>query len=126
MAVILQPFYIYDPNVGDDLGGLKVHDGDDGRHVLASPQMAQYWMDQGLLGREPVSKLSGAAKSLLKQITRGRSEDNESTPKRVPKYNKKIQSGKPAMVVMKQRQKKRQQERKQDDKPPHKPEPKAA
>ena len=78
-AMFLQKYFIYDPGVrlGDELGRLRVRieKEEDGVFFLATPQQAQCWIDQGLAGKEPLSKLSGAAKSLLKQITRGRSED---------------------------------------------------
>jgi len=94
----LQPYFVYDPNVGDELGGSRVFEGKDGRHILANPQMAQYWIDQGLLGLEPLSKLKDSAKQLLSQVTRGRSEDPDAKPKRLPKYNKATQSGAAAYV----------------------------
>ena len=93
---ILQKFYVYDPNVneGDELGALRVMGGDDGIHVLAQPSNAQYWIDQGLVGREPLGKLGEGAKKLLAQITRGRSESDDE-PKRVPRYARATQSGAP-------------------------------
>jgi hypothetical protein len=93
----MQKYYIYDPavNPGDELGGLRVKKDDKGTHVLASIIQIRYWIDQGLLGEKPVSELSSAAKNLLKQITRGRSEDNDTDPKRVPKYSRQMQSGAP-------------------------------
>jgi len=75
-----------------------VHDGKEGRHILANPQMAQYWIDQGLLGTDPLGKLKDGAKQLLAQITRGRSEDQDAPLKRIPKYNKATQSGAAAYV----------------------------
>jgi hypothetical protein len=100
---ILQKFYIYDPNVPEELGGLQVlEDKDDKgnakegtKHVLAVIQQVQWWVDQGLLGEKPVGEISGAHKKLLAQITRGRSEDNDEAPKRVPRYDKVTQSGSP-------------------------------
>ena len=93
---ILQKFYIYDPNVseGDELGGLRVMGGDDGIHVLAMTGMVQYWVDQGLAGRAPLSEVSEGGKKLLAQITRGRSESDDE-PKRVPRYSRATQSGAP-------------------------------
>ena len=93
---ILQKLYVYDPSIneGDELGGLRVMGGDDGIHVLTQATGAQYWIDQGLAGREPLAKLSGGAKTLLAQITRGRSESDEE-PTRVPKYSRATQSGAP-------------------------------
>jgi hypothetical protein len=89
-------FYIYDPAVhaGDEFGGITARKDDDGVHIVASPLQVQYWIDQGLLGDQPKSKLTGAAKDLLKQITRGRSE-SEDDPVKVPKYSKAMQSGAP-------------------------------
>ena len=93
---ILQKFYVYDPNVneGDEFGGLRVMGSDDGIHVLTQPTSAQYWLDQGLIGRAPLSQLEGGAKALLAQLTRGRSESDDE-PKRVPKYSRATQSGAP-------------------------------
>jgi len=93
--LVLRPFYIYDPNVSDSLGGLAVKEDDKGnKFVLATDQMVNYWKDQGLLGDKKVGEISGAQKKFLKQITRGRSEDNDATPARLPRYTK-AQSGAP-------------------------------
>jgi hypothetical protein len=96
--LVLTKFYVYDPavNVGDELGRLRVREDEDnenGKYILASPMQVQYWIDQGLLGTDPISKLGEASKALLKQITRGRSEDEE--PGRLPRYSKQMQSGEP-------------------------------
>lgn len=104
MATILQKYFIYDPGVhaGDELGRLRVlkdEKDDNGVYVLATPQMAQWWIDQGLAGKDPLSKLSGAAKSILAQITRGRSENPDDSPKRLPKYDKRVQSGAPGFAL---------------------------
>jgi len=98
--MVMQKYFVYDPGVhaGDELGGLRVHDGDDGLHVLASPLMIQYWIDQGLIGTDPVSKLKNGAKKLLAQITRGRSESDDD-PKRVPRYSRRTQSGAPSFAA---------------------------
>jgi hypothetical protein len=112
--MVLQKYYVYDPGLhaGDELGGLRVledQDKDGALHVLASPLMIQYWIDQGLIGLEPLDRLGDSQKKFLAQITRGRSEDEE--PKRLPKYSKRTQSGSPsfaatpASVRMKERNK---------------------
>ncbi len=140
--VILQKFYIYDPgvHVGDEFGGLRVmkedekkNGGAENLHILAMPQQVQWWIDQGLAGREPLSKLSGAAKKLLAQITRGRSDKPDDDPKRVPRYSRATQSGSPAYALSspamqrsKRRQKDRQKERQKNNKPQKKPEAKPA
>lgn len=127
MQTILQPYYIYDPNVGDELGGLRVKaDEKKGKFVLATPQQMQYWIDQGLAGEKPVGEISGAAKALLAQITRGRSEDNDAQPKRVPKYNREAQRGAPSLAgqPLRVRVKKAAKKKAKDDKPPKKPEAK--
>lgn len=103
---IMQKFYVYDPSVGDELGGLRVFsdkekDGkekDGTRHVLAVTAQVQYWIDQGLMGEKPVGELSDKSKKLLAQVTRGRSEDNDNDPVRVPRYDRKIQSGHPGFA----------------------------
>jgi hypothetical protein len=103
---ILHKFYIYDPGVTDTLGGLTVmHDKDDKgnikentKHVLAVVQQVQYWIDQGLMGEKPVGEISGSGKKLLAQVTRGRSEDNDTEPRRVPRYDKSMQSGHPVFA----------------------------
>jgi hypothetical protein len=100
---ILNKFYIYDPNVSDTFGGLRVLQEKDDKgnvkegtnHVLAVTQQMQYWIDQGLAGDKPVGEISATHKKLLAQITRGRSEDNDKRPGRIPKYDKRIQSGAP-------------------------------
>jgi hypothetical protein len=103
MAAILQKYFIYDPGVrlGDELGRqrVRIEKEEDGVFFLATPQQAQWWIDQGLAGKEPLSKLSGAAKSLLKQVTRGRSENPDDLPRRVPKYDKRSQSGSPGFAL---------------------------
>lgn len=133
---ILQKYYIYDPNTSDTLGGLRVLDETDDkgnvkegtRHVLAIPLQVQYWIDQGLLGDKPVGEISASHKKLLAQVTRGRSEDNDKTPPRIPKYDRQAQSGaltfagQPSAVRRKKRQKGR--EKAKENKPPKKPEPK--
>jgi len=134
--VILQKFYVYDPSVhaGDELGGLRVikEDKTDNLHVLAMPQMVQWWMDQGMMGIVPVSKLSDKSKKMLSQNTRGRSENPDDDPKRVPKYSRRTQSGAPSFALsspsaerINQRKKDRQKARKKD-KAPKKPEAKPA
>jgi len=127
----LQPYYIYDPNVSDELGGLKVKDGDDGKYVLAVPNMVQYWIDQGLLGEHPQSKLSDNAKKFLDQITRGRSKDNDARPKRVPRYSRRAQSGAPQFAgsvspISKRIAKRRKQREKDKDKKPERTRPTTA
>jgi hypothetical protein len=100
MKLVLRPFYVYDPNVSDSLGGLAVKEDDDGnKFVLATDQMVQYWKDQGLLGDKKVGEVSDNQKKFLKQITRGRSEDNDANPRRIPKYSK-AQSGAPGFAGM--------------------------
>lgn len=104
---ILNKYYIYDPNVRDELGGLRVmqekdNDGNvtEGRdHVLAVQQQVQWWIDQGLLGEKPAGELSDKAKKLLAQITRGRSENNDEEPKRLPRYDRSVQSGHPVFAA---------------------------
>jgi hypothetical protein len=137
---ILQKFYVYDPNISDTFGGLRVLQDkddkgnvkDDSNHVLAVVQQVQYWIDQGLIGEKPVGEISAAHKKLLAQLTRGRSEDNDAPLPRIPRYDRKVQSGHPALagqpgyVQRKNRRKQRQQDRKKEGKPPKKPEPKAA
>jgi|KBSMisStandDraft_5_1062788.scaffolds.fasta_scaffold00273_29 hypothetical protein len=112
----LRPFYIYDPNVPDTLGGLQVKENDKGKFVLATPQMIQYWVDQGLLGDKPFGEISGAGKKLLSQITRGRSDDNNTELPRLPKYAKQTQSGAPAFALqpLAIQRKKRQRDSKKD------------
>jgi hypothetical protein len=101
LNIPLQKFYIYDPAVtpGDEFGGHIVRKDDKGVHVLIVSQQAQYWIDQGLLGQKPLGELSDTAKAFLKQITRGRSEDNDTDPTRLPKYSKQMQSGAPAYAA---------------------------
>jgi hypothetical protein len=137
---ILQKFYIYDPNVSDTFGGLRVlQDKDDKgnpkdntNHVLAVTQQVQYWIDQGVLGDKPVGEISENQKKMLAQITRGRSEDNDKSPGRIPRYDKRIQSGAPGFagqpaystITRNARRQKKKDERKQEAKPTPKTEPK--
>jgi len=103
---ILNKFYLYDPNVSDTFGGLRVLDERDDkgnvkentRHVLAVTQQVQYWIDQGLAGEKPIGELSDKKKKLLAQITRGRSEDNEKKPTRVPRYDRVTMAGAPTLA----------------------------
>jgi hypothetical protein len=137
---ILQKFYVYDPNVSDTFGGLRVlqdkddkgNPKDDTNHVLAVTQQVQYWIDQGLIGDKPVGEISGAHKKLLAQITRGRSEDNDKNPGRIPRYDRRIQSGAPgfagqpayATIARNQRKQKKKEDRLKEAKPTPKTEPK--
>jgi len=133
---ILQKFYIYDPNVADELGGLRVlSDKDDKgaekegtRHVLAVTQQVQYWIDQGLIGDKPVGEISDSAKKFLAQVTRGRSEDNDTNPKRVPRYDRLTQAGSPshAFRVGRTKKKVKKSDKKKEQKkaaPPTPPRP---
>ena len=103
---ILQKFYVYDPGVADTLGGLQVmQERDDKgnakegtRHVLAVQQQVQYWIDQGLMGDKPVGEIGDKTKKLLAQVTRGRSDNPDSDPVRVPRYDKSTQSGAPVFA----------------------------
>ena len=98
--VILQKYYVYDPGVtaGDELGGalVRIDEDEKGNYILAAPLTVQWWIDQGLLGAEPVASLSGEGKAALAQFTRGRSEDPFETPTRVPRYSRAVQSGAPS------------------------------
>jgi hypothetical protein len=99
-TAVLRKFYIYDPGIhaGDELGRLRVVEDDKGLHVMAPPMTMQYWIDQGVAGLLPISEVSEAKKKLIAQTTRGRSESDD-TPKRLPKYDKQIQSGAPGMAL---------------------------
>ena len=139
---ILQKFYIYDPNVSDTLGGLRVMEEKDDkgnvkegrRHVLAVSQQIQYWIDQGLMGDKPVNEISPQHKKLLEQVTRGRSKDNDEDPKRVPKYDRVTQSGSPSLAgrasrrVSNKKKKDKVAWRKSENKavPPQSPPPKSS
>lgn len=133
---ILQKFYVYDPNVADTFGGLRVlQDKDDKgnpkdntNHVLAVHQQVQYWIDQGIVGEKPVGEISEAHKKLLSQVTRGRSDDNFKRPGRIPKYDKRVQSGSPAHAAkapyVSARRQKKKDDRLKEAKPTPKTEPK--
>jgi|SRR6188768_1678162 len=99
-TAVLQKFYIYDPGLhaGDELGRLRVVEDDKGKHVMAPPMAMQYWIDQGIVGRLPLNEVSEAGKKFIAQVTRGRSESDDE-PKRVPKYDKQIQSGAPGSAL---------------------------
>lgn len=110
-SAILQKFYVYDPGLhaGDELGRLRIVEDDKGKHVMAPPLTMQYWLDQGMAGRVPLSELSEPSKKFLAQITRGRSESDDA-PKRLPKYDKRIQSGTPGDALQTPLSTKRRQE----------------
>jgi hypothetical protein len=95
----VQKYYIYDPHVGDELGSIRIKTDDDGKHVLASPTWAQYWIDQGLMGTDPLTKLKEPQKKMLAQVTRGRSTNPDELPPRLPKYSKLSQSGMPRFAL---------------------------
>jgi len=121
-TAILQKYYVYDPGVSGDLGGLLVKNDDDdkGAYVLSSAMVMQYWIDQGLAGLAPLGELSEPQKKLLAQITRGRSEAPDEEPTRVPKYSKVTQSGAPSFAAMSpavaSRRKKKTTKKTKDDK----------
>jgi hypothetical protein len=137
---ILQKFYVYDPNVRDTFGGLTVKQDKDDKgnpkdgtnHVLAVTQQVQYWIDQGLIGDKPVGEINEAHKKLLGQITRGRSADVDKKPGRIPRYDKRIQSGAPGFAgkpaysaqQLNARRDQKKKERLQEAKPTPKTEPK--
>lgn len=124
---ILNKFYLYDPNVSDTFGGLRVLDERDDkgnvkentRHVLAVTQQVQWWIDQGLAGEKPLGELSDKKKKMLAQITRGRSEDNEKKPTRVPRYDRVTMAGAPTLAGHASRKPKKKKDK---DKPAKKPE----
>jgi len=131
--MILQKYYIYDPGVtaGEELGGLRVRIDDDekGNYVLAPYLTMQYWVDAGLAGDKPVGELSGEAKTLLAQITRGRSENPDDRPRRVARLEKRGQSGAPSLYndppsVVRSKRRKAQKKDQKNDKQAKKPEPK--
>ena len=97
----LRKFYVYDPglHVGDELGRLRVLEDDKGIHVMAPPVTMQYWVDQGMVGLLPLDELDESSKKFLAQITRGRSLDNDEQPKKLPKYDRQIQSGSPGSAL---------------------------
>jgi hypothetical protein len=128
---IMQKFYVYDPNVSDTLGGLRVFSDKDDKgnekentkHVLAVTQQVQYWIDQGLMGEKPVGDIGDKASKLLAQITRGRSTDNDAEPVRVPRYDRRTMSGSPSLAGLPMREQKKRG--KKDKKPAKKPEAKS-
>jgi hypothetical protein len=122
MAAILQKFYIYDPCAGEEFGGLRIKTDDEGGNpfVLAPQGSMQYWIDQGMAGMKPVGEVGDKAKKLLAQLTRGRSEDADARPRRVPRYSKKTQSGAPAFAATSaMRIKRRRTKKKGDDRTKH-------
>jgi hypothetical protein len=120
----LQEYYVYDPSVSDELGGLQVRKREKDKFVLATPTMMKYWVDQGLAGLIPLDKLSEEGKQMLAQVTRGRSENPDKRPIRVPRYNKAAQSGSPQFaggVTFKERQAKTAKLKKNKDHHPTEP-----
>jgi hypothetical protein len=96
----LRKFYVYDPGIhaGDELGRLRVIEDDKGLHVMAPHMTMQYWIDQGMVGLVPFDEVSETGKKFIAQVTRGRSESDED-PKKLPKYDRQIQSGAPGMAL---------------------------
>ena len=124
---ILQKFYVYDPGIvaGDEFGGLRVIEdekNDNALHVLAARPMIQYWIDQGLAGGDPPSKLGEKSKRFVGQLTRGRSENPDVEPVRVPRYSRETQSGAPTfagtLAAPTDRMKKLAKDRKKDKNKP--------
>jgi len=124
----VQKYFIYDPSVreGDELGGIRVQKDDDGLHVKSSPMWAQYFIDQGLMGMDPLSKLKEKSKKFLAQTTRGRSTNPDQLPKRVAKYTELSQSGKPRFSLKEQLGGKRKAKRRADPRKDRTPQPKPA
>ena len=133
-SAVLRKFYVYDPGLhaGDELGRLRVVEDDKGLHVMAPQMTMQYWIDQGIAGLLPLNEVSDAGKKFIAQVTRGRSESDED-PKKLPKYDRQIQSGAPGMglkvPLSTQRRNAMLKARKKDEKSnkkaaPKKPEPK--
>jgi hypothetical protein len=122
----VQKYYIYDPLVGDDIGGLRTKSDEDGKHILCSPAYAQYWIDQGLVGTAPLSKLPEKQKKMLAQVTRGRSTTPDQLPKRVAQYTKLSQSGSPQFSLQPPVPKARKATRRTDPRRDRTPQPKPA
>ena len=99
-SAALRKFYVYDPGLhaGDELGRLRVIEDDKGPHVMAPDMTMQYWLDQGVVGLVPFDEVSETGKKFIAQVTRGRSESDED-PKKLPKYDRQIQSGAPGMAL---------------------------
>jgi len=124
----VQKYYFYDPSVreGDEIGGYRVQKDDDGLHVKSSPTWAQYYIDQGMMGMNPLSKLPEKQKKFLAQTTRGRSTKPDELPKRVPRYDKLMQSGAPRFSLKGPVEKKRAATRRGDPRKDRTPQPKPA
>lgn len=99
-SAALRKFYVYDPGIhaGDELGRLRVVEDDKGLHVMAPHMTMQYWIDQGMVGLVPFDEVSETGKKFIAQVTRGRSESDDE-PKKLPKYDRQIQSGAPGMAL---------------------------
>jgi hypothetical protein len=100
-SAILSKFYVYDPGLkaGDELGRLRLFEDEKGLHVMSTPMQIQYWVDQGMAGLKPLGEMSEEGKKFLAQLTRGRSEDNDTPPPKLPKYDKMTQSGAPVSAM---------------------------
>jgi hypothetical protein len=69
----LHEYYIYDPGVKEDLGGMRVVINKDGeRVVLLTDSQAGYWVASGVIGRIPLSKVSVNKRTQIHQSTGGR------------------------------------------------------
>jgi hypothetical protein len=125
----VQKFYVYDTAVreGNEIGGIRVQKDDDGLHVKASPSWAQYFIDQGMMGMLPQSKLKEPQKKMIAQVTRGRFTNPDEMPKRVARYTKLSQSGMPRFALQEQLSAKRKAKRRgADPRKDRTPQPKPA
>jgi len=65
---VLHEYYIYDQNVKNELGGHVVVERDGSKRVLLTPDQAKFWLDQGLLGTQPLEQRSSEARRVIDQF----------------------------------------------------------
>jgi hypothetical protein len=72
----LRKFYVYDPHVGDELGGVRVmkeeEGGEEVRFVLMHPVQSKYWTDIMAIGSEPLHRLHNETAKQLHHMWGGR------------------------------------------------------
>ena len=68
----LKTYYIFDAGVKDVLGGVKVKQIGDQRTVQLTAQQAQYWIQVGAIGEQPLAAASPELRTHLNQVSGGR------------------------------------------------------
>ena len=67
--VYTQEYFVYDPNC-TTLGGIVVKERDGKKVVVLQPTQAQFFLDQGLIGKEALDQRSDASRKVMDQFMR--------------------------------------------------------